>query len=121
MNMIFETQVRNPSAGENKHIDFLPNFSSAHLDVERAGEVEANIVERFELDAKSTVRKWSHQLRVDSCLQFSTFRASGLDLMAKCSHSVDGKLISNGGVHGLDANWMLMLDVSGFNNESGII
>ncbi len=108
-------------AGEDKYVDFLPCFSSAHLNVERAGEVEANVVERFELDAKSTVRKWSHQLSVDSCLQFLTFRASRLDLTAKCSHTVDGKLISNGSVHGLDANWMLMLDVSSFDNKSGVI
>ncbi len=39
-------------AGEDKHVDFLPNFSSAHFDVERAGEVETNVVERFELDAE---------------------------------------------------------------------
>ena len=70
-------------AGKDKHVDFLPDFASAHFDLERAGEVETNVVERFELDAKSTIRKWSHQLSVDSCLQFLTFRASRLDLMAK--------------------------------------
>ncbi len=38
-----------------------------------------------------------------------------------CSHAVDGKLVSDGGIHGLDADWMLVLDVSGFDNKSGVI
>jgi hypothetical protein len=117
----FEVNSYCDHAGEDKHVDLLSDFSSAHFNVERAGKVETDVVKRLELDAESTVQKWSHQLRVDGCLQFLTFRASRLDLTTKCSHAVDGKLVSNGGIHGLDANWMLMLDVSSFDYKSGVI
>ncbi len=108
-------------ASDNKHIDLLLSFSSAHLDFERSGKVKADIVKRLELLTKTTIWEGSHQLSVDSCFEFSTLGASRLDLSTERSHSVDGELISDRCIHGLNANWVLMLDMSSFDNEPGVI
>jgi hypothetical protein len=108
-------------ASENKNLDFLRNFAFAHFDFEWSGKVKTNIVKRFNLLAKVRIQKWSHQLSVDCCFDFPTFCAARLDWATESSHAIDGKLVVYCCFHGLDANWVLMLNMSSFDNESGII
>ncbi len=108
-------------ASENKHIDLLSSSSSAHFDFKWSGKVQADIVKRLELLTKTTIWERSHQLSVDNCLKFLTFGASRLNLSTKCSHSVDGEFVSDRCIHGLNANWVLMLNMSSFDNESCVI
>jgi len=108
-------------AGENKHVDLLSSSSSAHFDFKRSGKVQADVVKRLELLTKTTIWERSHRLSVDSCFEISAFGTLRLNLSTKCSHSVDGVFVSDRCIHGLNANWVLMLDMSSFDNESGVI
>ena len=108
-------------AGQDKDIDFLPNFSATHLDVEGACEIKSDIVRRFQLVSDSPLGQWRHLLIDDRCFKLSTFGAAKLNLFAEDTHADDGKLVSDGSVHGVNADRMLMINMSGFDNESGVI